>query len=614
MGSTIKEVRRDFKTNIAKDTFNRNLLTYILSDIAYVLGPMVDGIVTGNYFGVNAVASYGLLRPALFVLTIFTSVLSAGSRSMYAELLGKGKTKEANGIFTLASIVSTVMAILIGSLALLIPDQIMEILGATGNNAYLASYGADYLRGYAPGLLFICASSMLSGYMSMDNDNGRVIYSNIILSAVNIAGDFYVVLFTDLGMFGLALVTSISYFAYFISLALHFRKKNRLLHLHLDKKIRTFSCLGKISARGSINAIMKLSGSLSGIIINNILSALFAGTVIAVYGAQSSVMALFGSLYVGTSESVWVLSSIYFGEEDRHSLNDLQIASMYIGMPITIICSVVMLVFPRFFAGLYLGHESAQALSMGSEAVKVLAISMCFNVFIQCFTKYIHGVKRTHLSNILMMVIQFAAPVLSMIISIKLLCQRGVWFSVLIADIMVTIVILMIILIQREKSFREKRLFIGDRISNYKDNNEIEMVADSMFDVTALAGIAMLFCQENGFSKRTASHLSLCIEEMCGNIIAHGFKDKNKHYIYVRILAKEDGIILRIRDDCRPFNPLERYKMTQTNDQDPTKNIGIRLVMGIASDVKYISTFKTNTLIIRIDEKRNPQEETDSLE
>ncbi|MBO6000282.1 MAG: hypothetical protein J6P81_00690, partial [Spirochaetales bacterium] len=66
--------------------------------------------------------------------------------------------------------------------------------------------------------------------------------------------------------------------------------------------------------------------------------------------------------------------------------------------------------------------------------------------------------------------------------------------------------------------------------------------------------------------------------------------------------------------DCRPFNPLERYKMTQTNDQDPTKNIGIRLVMGIASDVKYISTFKTNTLIIRIDEKRNPQEETDSLE
>ena len=45
--------------------------------------------------------------------------------------------------------------------------------------------------------------------------------------------------------------------------------------------------------------------------------------------------------------------------------------------------------------------------------------------------------------------------------------------------------------------------------------------------------------------------------------------------------VKEKEIILRIRDDCVPFNPIERYKMKTKNDKDPTKNIGIRMVTGL---------------------------------
>ncbi len=66
------------------------------------------------------------------------------------------------------------------------------------------------------------------------------------------------------------------------------------------------------------------------------------------------------------------------------------------------------------------------------------------------------------------------------------------------------------------------------------------------------------------------------------------------------ILAKDDDLILRVRDDCRPFNLPERYAMTQRQEADPLKNIGIRMVMNAARDVQYLSTMSTNNLIIRI--------------
>ena len=48
----------------------------------------------------------------------------------------------------------------------------------------------------------------------------------------------------------------------------------------------------------------------------------------------------------------------------------------------------------------------------------------------------------------------------------------------------------------------------------------------------------------------------------------------------------------------RPFNPKECYKFLTTDD--PTANIGIRLVMAIAKDVEYSSTLGLNNLTVKL--------------
>ena len=98
---------------------------------------------------------------------------------------------------------------------------------------------------------------------------------------------------------------------------------------------------------------------------------------------------------------------------------------------------------------------------------------------------------------------------------------------------------------------------------------------------------------------RRAYLASLSMEEMAGNIVEHGFKKDNKrHSVDIRIVHKDDDVILRIKDDCVPFDPGERQKLTE--GEDITKNIGIRMIFRIAADINYRNILGMNVLTIRV--------------
>ena len=63
-------------------------------------------------------------------------------------------------------------------------------------------------------------------------------------------------------------------------------------------------------------------------------------------------------------------------------------------------------------------------------------------------------------------------------------------------------------------------------------------------------------------------------------------------------LRKNGEMVLTMRDDCRPFDPKERSQYL--NSDDPSANIGLRMIMRIAREVSYSSAMKMNNLIIRI--------------
>ena len=86
---------------------------------------------------------------------------------------------------------------------------------------------------------------------------------------------------------------------------------------------------------------------------------------------------------------------------------------------------------------------------------------------------------------------------------------------------------------------------------------------------------------------------------MAGNVIEHGFsKDRRTHTVDIHTVYKNNSVILRIKDDCIPFDPQERSRLT--NPEDPAENIGIRMVWQMAEEIQYRNILGLNVLTIRI--------------
>ena len=118
-------------------------------------------------------------------------------------------------------------------------------------------------------------------------------------------------------------------------------------------------------------------------------------------------------------------------------------------------------------------------------------------------------------------------------------------------------------------------------------------------EVVSISEKVQRFCLDRGADERRGLLAGLSMEEMAGNIIEHGFiKDKKPNSVDIRIVHKDDDFILRIKDDCVPFDPGERLKMT--DGDDVTRNIGIRMVFKIARDVQYQNVLGLNVLTIRV--------------
>ena len=131
------------------------------------------------------------------------------------------------------------------------------------------------------------------------------------------------------------------------------------------------------------------------------------------------------------------------------------------------------------------------------------------------------------------------------------------------------------------------------------ENERLDLTITETEEVVSISQRVQSFCLERGVDERRSCLAALAMEEMAGNIVEHGFtKDQKKHTVDVRIVHKDNDVILRLKDDCVPFDPGERQRLAEENDL--TKNIGIRMVFKIARDVQYQNILGLNVLTIRI--------------
>lgn len=108
------------------------------------------------------------------------------------------------------------------------------------------------------------------------------------------------------------------------------------------------------------------------------------------------------------------------------------------------------------------------------------------------------------------------------------------------------------------------------------------------------------FGTNRSLTKETPNTLSLFIEEQAGNVVQHAFKPGEKRWLDLTVMDKPDKLIIRIRDNGSPSDPLAYLS---TGD---AKGYGLLIVQKLAEKIEYRRNMGLNNLIVHLKSSRIP--------
>lgn len=586
---------------IIKNTFYAQTAAYVAVSLTATLGSLIDGIIIGQYLGVEAIAAFGIVNPLLVILALIGAALSIGARSKFVHLMGAGKTKEAQNVFSLACVLAAGIATVTALIVIVFSTPITMMLGASANATELLPKARAYMIGIAIGIPARNVMWVFQAFLPIDNDRRLPVVASFVMAVTNILLDLAVVFLLRGSIFSMGLVTSVSYVAALLVFMTHFSKKDTFLKLSF-KNIK-WDDTKELLAEGVPTGIHGIGHTLRGIFMNRLLAAIATSAALAAYSVYGQAEALLLPLAAGIADTVSALAGVLTGEENRPMIKKLLGTSFKATFFYTLSLSVIGWIFAPQLARCFIKGNPA-ALQMSVRAIRAYSAGLTFHGLNLIYQDYMHGIGKTGLSAISGFLTEFGFLVISAEIMVKWLGADSVWYAFPVAQVLLLIYFTVVVICESHR-LNIRRGGIWNKIILLPDNfdesekNCMNCSITTMEDVANLSKEVWQFCEEHGCDERRKFLMSLAIEEMAGNIIQHGFSYDNKsHNIDLRIIHKGDDFIIRIRDDCIIFDPVNQLKLY--SDDDLTHHIGLRMIIGMAKDVRYTSILKSNNLFIKV--------------
>ena len=581
--------------NLLSGLFFRLLPYQILLLIITAINGIIDTLYASNMIGESAMSAIGLFGPLNHFLYAASITFVSGSQVLYGRYLAKDRHK-INHLFTVTLVVS-------GGLSLLTSGLLVTSV-YTGMTSVLVNTQTDlqmlnrYILGQAPGIPALILGQQLFSFMSLENRRKWTMTASIICFITNALFDQIFIVFLPWETFGLGLATSVSEWIFFLSLAVYY---------FLGKSEWKFSVKNCEWQDATRIVTLGYSGALSRFVemfrclIVNFLILKYVGSVgISSFAASNSVMALCWPVPYGMMAVARMLFSISVGEEDRRSLVDEMKIIMTRGMIIIFTIVAALVIFAKPLTEMFFRDPSDPVYYYTVMGFRLLPFCMPLALWSLCYVPYVQATEKKIVSVILPVVDGMVGVVLCSFFLIPTLKMNGLYIANILNGVICAGVIFVAswIVLKRIPHNLEDLMAIPKRIG-VSPEERIDISVTSEKEVLDVSMQINDFCRKRGIDNRRAFFSSLCMEEMAGNIVQHGFSgDSKKHSVDIRVVHKDDDIILRIRDNCIAFDPSEYQNIMKTDDDG--KNIGIGLIYGIAKKVDYQNLLGMNVLTIRI--------------
>lgn len=433
------------------DHFNfKKLMQFTIPSIVMMMFSsiynVVDGYFVSNYTGKTQFAAVNLIMPFLMVLSVIGFMFGTGGNAIVSKLLGEGKKKKANEVFSMLVYITITVGIVVFVLAEITMPQIAKFLGADENMLeYCVLYGRIITISVTPFMLQVFFQS----FMPTAGKPHIGLAVTLTAGISNIVLDFLFVGVFKWGIVGAAAATVTGESIGGIVPLIYFISKNssslRLCKTKFDGKILLKTC-----TNGSSELMSNVSMSLVNMMYNYQLMKYYGENGVAAYGTIMYVNFMFTSLFIGYSIGSAPIVGYNYGAKNDKELQNVFRKSLAVLFGASAIITVASVFLAGPIANIYVGYDK-ELFELTVMAFRLFATSYLivgYNIYASAFF--------TALNNgLVSAVISFVRTLLFQIVCVFALPlifgKSAIWFSITVAEACALVMSAVFIFIQNKK-------------------------------------------------------------------------------------------------------------------------------------------------------------------
>lgn len=599
-------------SELIKRTFGKYLAMSILITLSATLGMMIDNVIAGNLLGSGAVAAIGMSLSVFMLFSGCAGILETGAVALCARALGNRDADRVNVLFSvsLAAALAVGAVLSVGGVAG--ADVLATMLGAASGELHADT--AAYLSGICSGAFAIVLLQLLMGFTRLDNAPQLGIVAIVGMSVCDVIFNLAAVCVLDLGLRGMGLATALAYCVAVGICCTHFPSKRNTLHL--VNPVPHVGQLAGVLKTGLPDSLTRATVMVRTFTFNWLLLTVASAGAVAALSMLSSVNSFASSVTIGVGQTATLLCGIFFGEEDRGALKATLRTGMRMGLVLSCALCAVVFAFAPQVVGMFGLEGDAEA--FGVVAVRAFILCVPIDLINQLFVNYYQGTGNVRAASAIAVGQSGLFAVLFALGTVWFWGATAVWTSFLVGEA-VTLALQLVVasVLWKRKAAKGaadgapeaaadacERAGLLDKMMYLPETFQQDWRAWRAFscepDIASVAACSQqvaAWCEAQGIDGRRSYLVPLAVEEMAANAVEHGFAKTKHPAIDVKLILKRDGtLVLRIRDNGAPFNPMD----LDLSAADSCSAVGIRMLRQGVRGVEYQNTVGLNNVVVTL--------------
>ena len=435
-------------TNLANDLGTEKITRLLIKQavpatigiLVMSLNMIVDTIFVGQWIGVLAIAAITVVLPIAFLISSIGMGIGIGGSSIISRALGAKNSEKAFLTFGNQISLTVILAILFVTVGNIYSLPILNLFGAKGEILPIAS---EYFGVIIYGVPFLAFAMMGNPTIRAEGKPKFAMYAMMVPAVLNVLLDILFIKFFGWGMWGAGLATSFAYASCGLYILYFFLSSKSELRIIPKNFKLDFKIVLEIFQLGGVSIVRQGTISILMIVLNFSLFKYGGEISIAVFGIINRVMMFALSPVLGVCQGFLPVAGFNIGARKSNRVQETIKKSIWFGSILGSIIFIGILLFKEeviwvFTNDTTLLNKTPNAMFIVFLATPIVTMQLIGSAYFQAAGKALPALFLTLLKQgIFLIPLAYFLP--------KYYGIEGVWWSFPIADVLSTIITVLVL-------------------------------------------------------------------------------------------------------------------------------------------------------------------------